>query len=112
VDLFYGHAILLPRWGEQPGGDHRLLCVTFKALDGEEDEVPVPFTALVDLTDRRVLLAGPEPSLDRPSKPQKGRGQEEPSDDRGVGSAPPKPARSRSRTGRSSTHEDEGEEDA
>lgn len=107
VELLHGHAILLPSWGEQPGSDHRLMWVTFKELDVEH-EVPALFTALVDLTDQRVLFARPEPPLDHPANGPEPLDDEPPADDRGPASATSTVAPRRAARRQSSTQREEG----
>jgi hypothetical protein len=62
------HALLIPNQDEDPGYGHRLLWVIFFEAGEMEGEKPALFTAAVDLTDRRVLLARAEPPIERPGK--------------------------------------------
>jgi hypothetical protein len=59
-------ALLLPFRDGDLGYGHRILWVTFCAAGETEDEKPALFSAAVDLTDKRVLIARPEPPIERP----------------------------------------------
>jgi hypothetical protein len=59
-------ALLLPHQDGDPGYGHRILWVTFFDAAEIEGEKPALFSAAVDLTDQRVLVARPEPPIMRP----------------------------------------------
>jgi hypothetical protein len=59
-------ALLLPFRDGDLGYRHRILWVTFFDAGETEGEKPALFSAAVDLTDQRVLIARPEPPIERP----------------------------------------------
>jgi len=67
VQLLAGHAILLPTSAETLGSGHRMLRVTFTDPSETVQEKPALFSAVVDLIDRRVLMARQE----APPQPRK-----------------------------------------
>lgn len=63
VELLAASAILHHASAEEPGQGHRTLWVTFMDPADIEDEKPALFSAAVDLVDRVVLVARPEPPI-------------------------------------------------
>lgn len=59
-------ALLLPFRDGELGYGHRILWVTFFDAAEMEEEKPALFSAAVDLTDQRVLIARPEPPIRGP----------------------------------------------
>lgn len=60
VSKLSADAILMPQQAGSHGYGNRLLWVTFSEPDEEHGEKPVRYCAVVDLTDRKVVLARPE----------------------------------------------------